>query len=173
MSLSLTLLPSPSPSPSPSPNPDPNPNQAAAHRLESKQQELKTAEADLNITKGKVAKNTADLQAANPKPKPKPKPKQVEAKLVEMAHAMAEVPMLAHTHGQPATPTTVGKEFANVVHRLRGQMQAVRAAQRSLGMALQLGYRAIDTAFICGPEPMMLGIASALSEFSSSLPSPS
>ena len=41
---------------------------------------------------------------------------------------MAEVPMLAHTHGQPATPTTVGKEFANVVHRLRGQMQAVRAA---------------------------------------------
>ena len=52
----------------------------------------------------------------------------VEAKLVEMAHAMAEVPMLAHTHGQPATPTTVGKEFANVVHRLRGQMQAVRAA---------------------------------------------
>ena len=38
--------------------------QAAAHRLESKQQELKTAEADLNITKGKVAKLTADQQAA-------------------------------------------------------------------------------------------------------------
>ena len=38
--------------------------QAAAHRLESKQQELKTAEADLNITKGKVTKLTADLQAA-------------------------------------------------------------------------------------------------------------
>ena len=34
--------------------------------------------------------------------------------------------MLAHTHGQPATPTTVGKEFANVVHRLRQQMQAAR-----------------------------------------------
>jgi len=63
-----------------------------------------------------------------PTPKPKPKPKQVEAKLVELAHATAEVPMLAHTHGQPATPTTVGKEFANVVHRLRQQLQCVREA---------------------------------------------
>ena len=35
--------------------------QAAAHRLESKQQELKTAEADLSITKGKVAKLTLTL----------------------------------------------------------------------------------------------------------------
>ena len=39
--------------------------QAAAHRLESKQQELKTAEADLSITKGKVTKLTADLQASS------------------------------------------------------------------------------------------------------------
>merc|ERR1740133_256089 len=52
----------------------------------------------------------------------------VEARLVELAHATAEVPMLAHTHGQPATPTTVGKEFANVVHRLRAQLQCVRDA---------------------------------------------
>ena len=49
-------------------------------------------------------------------------------KLVELAHATAEVPMLAHTHGQPATPTTVGKEFANVVHRLRQQLQCVNDA---------------------------------------------
>ena len=35
-----------------------------------------------------------------------------------MAHAHAEVPMLARTHGQAATPTTVGKEAANVVARL-------------------------------------------------------
>ena len=41
------------------------------------------------------------------------------AKLAEIAHALAEAPMLAHTHGQPASPTTVGKEFANVVYRLR------------------------------------------------------
>ena len=31
----------------------------------------------------------------------------------------ADIPMLARTHGQPASPTTLGKEFANVVHRLR------------------------------------------------------
>lgn len=45
-------------------------------------------------------------------------------KLVGMAHALAEVPMLSHTHGQPATPTTVGKEIANVVARLRPQLAA-------------------------------------------------
>jgi len=50
-------------------------------------------------------------------------------KLRTMAHAMADVPMLAHTHGQPATPTTVGKEFANVVQRLRAQIRAVEAVQ--------------------------------------------
>ena len=41
------------------------------------------------------------------------------AKLREMAHAYAEVPMLSRTHGQTASPTTVGKEVANVVMRLR------------------------------------------------------
>jgi adenylosuccinate lyase len=40
-------------------------------------------------------------------------------KLSEMAHQLAAVPMLARTHGQPATPTTVGKELANFVHRLQ------------------------------------------------------
>ncbi|MEP6678126.1 MAG: adenylosuccinate lyase [Betaproteobacteria bacterium] len=35
-----------------------------------------------------------------------------------LAHAHAELPMLARTHGQPATPTTLGKEIANVVARL-------------------------------------------------------
>lgn len=40
-------------------------------------------------------------------------------KLTELAHAWADLPMLAHTHGQPASPTTVGKEFANVAYRLK------------------------------------------------------
>ncbi|MCP5285103.1 MAG: adenylosuccinate lyase [Burkholderiaceae bacterium] len=40
-------------------------------------------------------------------------------RLAAMAHAMAEVPMLSRTHGQTASPTTVGKEIANVVARLR------------------------------------------------------
>ncbi len=47
------------------------------------------------------------------------------------AHALADTPMLAHTHGQPASPTTLGKELANVVHRLR------RARERIAGVSLQ------------------------------------
>jgi adenylosuccinate lyase len=39
-------------------------------------------------------------------------------KLRAMAHALAEVPMLSHTHGQTASPTTLGKEVANVAARL-------------------------------------------------------
>ncbi len=42
------------------------------------------------------------------------------AKLSEMAHRHAEVAMLSRTHGQTASPTTVGKEIANVVARLHG-----------------------------------------------------
>lgn len=37
------------------------------------------------------------------------------------AHDLADTPMLCRTHGQPATPSTMGKEFANVVHRLQRQ----------------------------------------------------
>jgi len=42
----------------------------------------------------------------------------VVAALRSLAHAHAALPMLARTHGQPATPTTLGKELANVVARL-------------------------------------------------------
>ena len=41
------------------------------------------------------------------------------AKLTELAHANAGVPLLSRTHGQPASPTTLGKEIANVVARLQ------------------------------------------------------
>ena len=41
--------------------------------------------------------------------------------IVQMAKAYAKVPMLAHTHGQPASPTTVGKELAVVSQRLKRQ----------------------------------------------------
>jgi adenylosuccinate lyase len=44
-----------------------------------------------------------------------------------LAHAHAAVPMLARTHGQPATPTTLGKEMANVCARLA---RAVAALER-------------------------------------------
>ena len=40
------------------------------------------------------------------------------AKLKNLARELADVAMLAHTHGQPASPTTLGKEMANVAHRL-------------------------------------------------------
>jgi len=43
----------------------------------------------------------------------------VIASLVALAHQLADVPMLARTHGQTASPTTVGKEIANVVARLQ------------------------------------------------------
>ena len=39
-------------------------------------------------------------------------------RLREMAHQFAKTPMLSRTHGQTASPTTVGKELANVAHRL-------------------------------------------------------
>jgi adenylosuccinate lyase len=41
----------------------------------------------------------------------------------DMARDMAGDAMLARTHGQPASPTTMGKEWANVIHRLRRQRQ--------------------------------------------------
>ncbi len=41
--------------------------------------------------------------------------------IVKMARSYAKVPMLAHTHGQPASPTTVGKELAVVSQRLKRQ----------------------------------------------------
>ena len=47
----------------------------------------------------------------------------VVARLTEFAHELANVPMLAHTHGQPASPTTLGKEMANVAYRLQRQQK--------------------------------------------------
>jgi adenylosuccinate lyase len=52
------------------------------------------------------------------------------SKLREMAHALADVPMLSRTHGQTASPTTLGKEIGNVVVRLQ------TARERVAGVAL-------------------------------------
>lgn len=41
------------------------------------------------------------------------------ARLRELAHQYADLPMMSRTHGQTATPTTLGKEMANVVYRLQ------------------------------------------------------
>jgi adenylosuccinate lyase len=45
--------------------------------------------------------------------------------LIEKAHDYAGQPMLSRTHGQPATPSTVGKEIANVAARLKRQLQQI------------------------------------------------
>jgi adenylosuccinate lyase len=54
---------------------------------------------------------------------------EVIADLRNLAEEHADRPMLSRTHGQPATPTTVGKEFANVVARLRRQRAQVAGVE--------------------------------------------
>lgn len=48
-------------------------------------------------------------------------------RLAELAHSYAEIPMLSRTHGQTASPSTMGKEFANVVARLRRQLDQLNS----------------------------------------------
>jgi adenylosuccinate lyase len=54
---------------------------------------------------------------------------QLTAKLTELAHSHADTPMMSRTHGQTASPTTVGKEIANVVARLRRAIQRIDAVE--------------------------------------------
>lgn len=43
--------------------------------------------------------------------------------ITKLAHDLAAVPLLCRTHGQPASPSTMGKEMANVAHRLKRQRE--------------------------------------------------
>ncbi len=56
-----------------------------------------------------------------------PRLDEVIGRLRELAHAHAALPMLSRTHGQSASPTTVGKEIANVVARLQRQREQLAA----------------------------------------------
>jgi adenylosuccinate lyase len=56
----------------------------------------------------------------------------IHCRLRSLAHELAELPMMARTHGQPATPTTLGKEMANVVYRL-GRARSTIARVTLLG----------------------------------------
>jgi adenylosuccinate lyase len=49
--------------------------------------------------------------------------------LRELAHANAAMPMMSRTHGQPASPTTLGKEMANVVARLQRATERISAVE--------------------------------------------
>lgn len=51
------------------------------------------------------------------------------ARLTDLAHMNAEVPMLSRTHGQAASPTTLGKEMANVVARLQRAIKRIEQVE--------------------------------------------
>jgi adenylosuccinate lyase len=58
-----------------------------------------------------------------------PAANEIIAMLRAMAHRYADAPMLARTHGQAASPTTMGKEIANVVHRLETQRRNIKMVE--------------------------------------------
>ncbi len=58
-----------------------------------------------------------------------PQFRQLVAVLDSMARNLADTPMLARTHGQPASPTTLGKELANSSWRLKRQLKQLRAVE--------------------------------------------
>jgi adenylosuccinate lyase len=95
----------------------------------------------------------------------------VITKLRAMAHGFAEVPMLSRTHGQTASPTTVGKEVANVVVRLNaarekiatikimGKMNgAVGNYNAHLSAWPDFDWEAFSRKVVETPEPMGLGL---------------
>ncbi|PAU88711.1 adenylosuccinate lyase [Pseudomonas sp. WN033] len=51
--------------------------------------------------------------------------RRIAGEIRTLAHEHAKVPMLSRTHGQPASPTTMGKELANVVYRLERQIAQI------------------------------------------------
>ena len=64
------------------------------------------------------------------------------------SHSWADQSMLSRTHGQPATPTTMGKELANFVHRLERQLELLNNAQFLAKMNGAVGnYNAHITAY--------------------------
>ena len=58
-----------------------------------------------------------------------PRASAVVAVVESMARELRAVPLLAHTHGQPATPVTLGKELAVLAWRLRRQLRRIEAAE--------------------------------------------
>ena len=92
-------------------------------------------------------------------------------KLREMAHAYADLPMLSRTHGQTASPTTVGKEVANVVVRLQAACERIAAVKILAKMNGAVGnynahlsawpdfdWEAFSRKVVETPEPLGLGL---------------
>ena len=93
-------------------------------------------------------------------------------KLRDMAHAFADVPMLSRTHGQTASPTTVGKEIANVVLRLQAARNKIADVKLLAKMNGAVGnynahlaawpdfdWEAFSRKVVEAPEPLGLGLA--------------
>jgi adenylosuccinate lyase len=55
--------------------------------------------------------------------------KQTIEAIIHLAHSYADIPMLSRTHGQPASPTTVGKEMANFAARLKRQYTQIEQCE--------------------------------------------
>ncbi|BDT73863.1 adenylosuccinate lyase [Comamonadaceae bacterium OS-4] len=92
-------------------------------------------------------------------------------KLRDMAHAYADVPMLSRTHGQTASPTTVGKEMANVVIRLQAACDRIANVKILAKMNGAVGnynahlsawpdfdWEAFSKKVVETPEPLGLGL---------------
>ena len=92
-------------------------------------------------------------------------------KLREMAHLYAAVPMLSRTHGQTASPTTVGKELANVLVRLQAAAERIASVKILAKMNGAVGnynahlaawpgfdWEAFSRNVIETPEPVGLGL---------------
>jgi adenylosuccinate lyase len=92
-------------------------------------------------------------------------------KLREMAHGFAAVPMLSRTHGQTASPTTVGKELANVVVRLVAAREKIASVKLMGKMNGAVGnynahlsawpdfdWEAFSRKVVETPEPLGLGL---------------
>ncbi|MEW6561531.1 MAG: adenylosuccinate lyase [Pseudomonadota bacterium] len=60
--------------------------------------------------------------------------RRVLRRLLDLTDELASQPMLSRTHGQTASPTTLGKEFANVAHRLQKAIAAIEAVQLTAKM---------------------------------------
>ena len=95
----------------------------------------------------------------------------VIARLREMAHGFAGVPMLSRTHGQTASPSTVGKEIANVVVRLLAAREKIVAVKLMAKMNGAVGnynahlsawpdfdWEAFSRKVVETPEPLGLGL---------------
>lgn len=58
-----------------------------------------------------------------------PEMKRLEAAVKDLAQQFRDVPMLSRTHGQPASPSTMGKEMANVAYRMARQIKQVASTE--------------------------------------------